>query len=108
MDSKFFEVRDRATRIVVLAIHTNRSNTTDLIEKQAWNASGYETPTIMLIQLYNAKCEADPYNWPEGTMRWAHDYIERNWGKLNSGQVIDVRVFARNENTEPAAPEVFV
>jgi hypothetical protein len=50
----------------------------------------------------------DPYDWgnQDRTYKVAHDYIQKNWGKLMSGQVIDVE-YILNETDLPKKSEQF-
>ena len=44
----------------------------------------------------------DAYDWRDRTMQVAHDYIEKNWGDLVDGAVVDVQFILG----ETAAPKV--
>ena len=103
MDTKLFEVRDRATFLPVIAtlMVAEPSNTAmfaDTIESRNAEAfllrrSGYgEDPLVLLTRLEGDGRPAnyDPFSWGDRTMHVAHLYISANWDRLRSGDVVDV------------------
>ncbi len=104
METKVFEVRDRATFIPVMAIKLNPHNEA---ERYLLARSGYgRTPHdqnkyVLLSQLDggNGKITCDSYDWgTERTMGVAHRHIIENFDKLVPGEVIDVE-FVLGETT---------
>lgn len=94
LGAKVLEIRDRATRIDVLAIPMAGSNP---IQAHYFRRAGYpaDGSSIMLMVMYNGKATNDPYQWADlrfgiRTMQVAHDYIIRHFAELEDGQVIDV------------------
>ena len=95
MTCKTLEIRDRGTFIPVLAIQMQAVNS-----KQAYyihHRCGYppDGSSIMLMCLNDGRATDDPYEWQTlrmgpRTMPVAHDYIIKNFGKLEDGDVIDV------------------
>lgn len=106
MDTKLFEIRDRATCFAVFAIKTISDDAT---ERQILKNCGYGQGDALYIigslnkgrQTYNA------YDWGDRTYTQAHLYIQDNWNSLQSGDVIDVE-FILGEKSEKATPELRV
>ena len=96
MNSKTFEVRDRATFIPVLAIQLSPSCEADryLLARAGFGTvSTVQERYVLLIHLHNNTISYDPYSWLENgtrTMHLAHKYIILNFADLKSGAVIDV------------------
>lgn len=92
MTFKFLEIRDSATFIPVLAFTTNACDE-DQIGRFLLRHSGFGVVSecIFLVKLETGGAEYDPYRWPNRsrTMTVAHDYIEKHWSELKSGDVID-------------------
>lgn len=100
METKLFEIRDTATFIPALGIRIEGND--GYLARRA----DFGGPCVYLIHLNGERCAYDPYNWDGGsrTMCIAHQYIEENWGTLNSGDVVDVQ-FILKETTEPKQSE---
>jgi hypothetical protein len=112
MQQMFLEVRDRGTRIPVLAIRMEPSGANpdeEAVNKQFLDYCGYTggIPTaVLLCKIYEGESKNDPYGWSDSrTMREAHKHIMDHWDKLIPGQVVDVRVILKEQNT-PASPEI--
>lgn len=107
MITKCFEVRDRSTFMPVMAIKLCPGNIRDdLLIK----AAGYslEDPIVILVDLERCNVSNNPYEWKCGgarTLPAAHQYIEKMFDSLNSGDVIDVE-FLEGETTEQKKSEV--
>ncbi len=99
MTTKLFEIRDRFTCIPALAIQVSGADGALL------RRAGFESPMIYLVALAVQRCGYDPYGWGDRTFATAHQYIEREWDTLQSGDVIDVE-FILHETTAPKTSEV--
>lgn len=92
MNIKKFELRDRATYIPVIAI---RAFDYDGF-KESWffGSSGYRSGDVLLIPIQapwlSSRCSEEQRGLNGRTLKFAHDYIEKNWTDLEDGQVIDV------------------
>lgn len=106
MNSKLFELRDRATFVPVMVTKVEYRNEA---ERYLLRRSGFELPSDMVIMagldggLDKATC--DPYDWAGNRTRMvAHDYIAKNFDKLESGSVIDVE-YILGETEQPKVSE---
>ena len=86
---KFFEIRDTATCIPILAI---RAKSDYYPEEQLFARAGFgDAPIcIILVHLSEMDAEYDWSKWYTRTLKIAHRYIEKFWEKLQSGMTIDV------------------
>lgn len=85
---KYFEVRDRATFIPVLAYELIADN---VDESYLLGAVGFYGRTYCIVtKLNNLESNYNAYNWSSSTMEIAYSYIEQNFKDLTSGDVIDV------------------
>lgn len=110
MKTMFLEIRDRSTRIGVLATVFEPSGENPEEQKVNETFLGFyglalEFPIVMVTRLDENKSEFFWNNWPGRTMPAAHRHISANWKNLVSGQVVDVRVILGEEDTA-AAPEI--
>ena len=101
METKLFEIRDRATFIPVLAISISRED--GFLAKRA----GFGSRLIQLIHFANGKTSYDPYDWNNRTMQTAHRHIEEYWDNLQNEEVIDVE-FILGETNAPKQSERFL
>ncbi len=102
MNSKFFEIRDRATCIPAMAFYISAED-----GPIARRAGFGDVGCVYLIALATEKAAYDPYSDVWGgarTMHVAHNFITDHFDTLRHGQVIDVRVIL-GETTEPAVAE---
>lgn len=98
MVTKTFEIRDRATFIPVLAIKMQPACEADryLFSRAGFGVgSDQQAQYIMLVKIDGGDCgkaTSDPYGWSNQsrTMLVAHDYINKNFNFLNSGDVVCV------------------
>lgn len=107
MEAKFFEVRDRATFLPVLAVCLNDPGTDG--ERYLLRRCGYEpaNQNIMLTRLSGeTSASGDPYHWDDRTMATAHLYIYEHWDELVPGQVVCCEAI-RGERAEPKVSERF-
>jgi len=107
METKIFELRDSATFIAIVAINMNPDN-----EKQQFllRRSGYAcdgVPTVLVTRIDGSgKSYYDPYDWNDRTFTIAHDYIIKQWNRLNDGNVVDVE-YILGERKEKKVSEAF-
>lgn len=85
METKTFEVRDRATFIPMLAIEVSGA------DGYLARSAGYGDALILMGRLSGGQFSYDPFYWPDRTFYNAHRYIQENWETLKDGDVIDVR-----------------
>ena len=99
MKTKLFEIRDRGTFMPAMA---TRATSNDEQEKYLLASSGFafNSSFVILHFLELDKASYDPYGWGGRTMTTAHRYIQENWEKLKSGDVIDVE-YVLGETSEP-------
>jgi len=118
MQVKMFEVLDRATLIPVVAVLMEPSSSCGCVcsehgvgcvkcdcfqhpvgsSSEAWllRRSGFNDHNG-LVTMFKASSRSvdsvtyDPYDWTNRTLKTAHHYIQHNWDKLRTGQVIDVQ-----------------
>ena len=102
MRIKFFEVRDRATCVPVLAIRTEADGP---VEAAFLGREGHPRDGVIMVRLADGRGCVDPYDWGDRTHAVAHAYIIDAFEHLLDGQVVDVRVIL-GEAATPAAPEV--
>lgn len=112
MIAKTFEIRDRSTFMVALAVKLAPSNEADRYllaragfgrtpEKQA------EYIEMSLINGGNGPSTCDPYEWPHPyavTMGPVHNHILDHFDELESGAVLDAE-FLRGETDQPKVSE---
>lgn len=111
IETKAFEIRDRATLIPVIATRLQSAD-----EQENWlmrraGFSGYDAHVILCrmdCPDCNRSATYDPHGWGGGarTLPVAHQYIWSNWDDLSSGSVIDVE-FILNETQEAKTSERF-
>lgn len=100
MHPKFFEVRDRGTKILVMAIKMISTND---IERYFLKQAGFgqDYPSVMVTRLFDSESQIDPYKWTSGgrTMREAHIFIEEHFDELETGAVVDVEYILGETDT---------
>lgn len=114
MRVKVFEVRDRNTFIAVFAFRTapdrlavNHGDAAAITHhKQSYllRRCGWAPDGAIVGRLDNGSAHADAYDWGDRTMTGAHLHIEKNWDKLEDGDVIDVE-FILGESAEAKTSE---
>jgi hypothetical protein len=95
MEIKLFEIRDKGTFIPMMAIKL-----TPICEEERWllSRAGFgrdietQSEYIMLADLDGGegKITSDCYKWGGRTYPNAHRYIQENFDKLKTGDVVDV------------------
>lgn len=104
MEIKYFELRDRCTKIGVCAIKTAR---VEQKEKKILDYYGYDDSTVMIIKLENGDANYDAYAWNNSrTMTSAHNYIQQHFDKLENYSVVDVE-YILGEKAEPKDSEIW-
>jgi hypothetical protein len=116
MQIKAIEIRDRQTFIPAIAIKLAAGNPA---ERYSPARCGYTTPGvplaspaitpahIMLLRMDgNGPATNDPYSWGHDarTMPQVHAWLELNFDKVESGDVVDVE-FILGEATSPKPSE---
>lgn len=105
MQVKCLELRDAATFIPVICVHPAPDNEAQRYLLRRDGYSGQPTEScIIMIDAQCRKCAYDPYYWPDGTHRTAHQFIIDNWATLTDGAVVDVQ-YIRGESTAPKVSE---
>lgn len=103
MEVKCLEVRDAGTFIPVICIRPVPENEEQryLLRRDGYSGSELEH-CIIVVRNQCLGCSYDPYNWPNDTrtMTQAHGYIERHWGELRNGDVIDVEYITGESATQ--------
>ena len=99
MKTKLFEIRDRGTFMPAMATLATGD---DRHEQYLLMMSGFGhiSPLIILYSLELNEGHWDAYHWGDRTRNTAHKYIQENWEKLKSGDVIDVE-YILGETHEP-------
>lgn len=106
MELKLFELRDRGTLVPAVAIKLDPIKA-NAAERWLLRRAGYGPlqTGYMLAGLEGGQIEYDPYKWGgNGTRHTAHIYLEHNWDKLKSGDVICTE-HIRGERPEPKISE---
>lgn len=119
METKIFEILDRATCMTMIATKLEASVVIDssedtmqfvremqLLNHVGLGASGSYKLLVSTIDSGYAHSEIDPYGWEDSRTRiTAHKYIEENWSFLKTGDVLDVE-FILGEIPEPHVSEM--
>lgn len=91
MITKMFEIRDAGTLIPVIATLMASPYEAEhfLIRRAGFNP---ESGHVFVGKIETCGGEYDPFKWPSSsrTMTIAHDYIQKNFNRLESGDVVDV------------------
>lgn len=110
MQTKAFEIRDRATFIPVIATLMESENEQEhyLLRRSGFGAfCGLVVLCRMEASGVDRNATYDPFAWGMNarTYNIAHRYIAQNWHNLNTGQVIDVE-FILGETTIEKISEI--
>lgn len=104
MKSKMFEIRDNATRLLVIAIKTDPDNDE---ERQFFEADGFDNSGVVLVRPLDQIAFWDSFAWgSKRVMGTAHRHIMEHFDELPNFSVIDVRVLL-GEEEEPAKSEIW-
>lgn len=93
MKTKLFELRDRSTFIPIIATLLYSFDSCDryLLGRCGYKMHELATRSYLVARLDGTgKAHCDQHDWTDRTFRTAHDWIERHWERLESGDVIDV------------------
>lgn len=105
--TKFFEIRDAATFIPVIATALSSDIYEEAYLIGCAGYRNYEGPTaIMVTRLVDCSSANDYCEWGNRTMQTAHKYIEDHFYKLQTGAVVDVQ-FILGETDTPKRSERF-
>jgi len=109
METKTFEIRDRATFIPALAVKLRSDGNEE--DKYVLRRAGLDRDGSYHVALFSLNAGygfMDIYKWPDGarTFRVSHEYIEKHFDELETGSVIDVE-FILGETTEIKKSEKF-
>lgn len=106
---KYLEIRDRATCIPVIAIQCKRLQD-DPVANNYMMKSGFgsDSSEILIVELVRFEANYNPFNWSNTsrTMREAHIFIENNYDRLTSGEVVDVE-YILGESEIKKLPEIY-
>ena len=109
METKLFEVRDRATLIAVMATRLSPTCEKDryLLSRSGYGLTHDEQSEYFLVGKIDGgvgKFCCDPYEFRCSTMHTAFRHIKEHWDDLPSGSVICCE-FIRGERAEPKVSE---
>ena len=99
MESKFIEVRDRLTRIDVLA---TKLVANDPLEFDYLKHNGLiANDQVSLMRFDNTESSIDPYSWGilPRTMYEAHEYIRKNFDNIPSYWTLDIETILNEKKT---------
>lgn len=89
---KFFEIRDSMTTLPLMVTKLEPINSDeDWLIKRAMGSEPY--PLFLVTFMSKGESRFDVYEWGRvgaRTVKEAHQYIENNWDKLETGDVIDL------------------
>jgi len=102
---KLFEIRDKATFIIVACCRLLSTNSADhyLLNRAGVLPTSEDLHTLMYT-FSDGRSNLDPGCWNDRTYQTAHEYINKNWHELNSGDVIDIE-FILGETKKPKISE---
>lgn len=104
VETKLFELRDRATFIPAIATLMESENPK---ERYLLGRAGYGTERrfILLTAIEGGRqAEYDSYSWCYEPWRTVHNWLEEHWDEVQTGAVLDGE-FLRGETSEPKRSE---
>jgi hypothetical protein len=109
METKTFQIRDRATFIPCLAIKMTAQG--NMRDRYLLGRSGYEDrdggrPPIFLIHLNSNTGHYSPFDWGNRKMTEAHRFIEAHFNDLPTGEVIDVEFILGETKKKKVSEEI--
>lgn len=112
MQTKLFEIRDRATFIPMLGIRLGSSNKEErfLLSNAGFGRMPLEQNQYVLLARLdcNNGINYDPYHWGGSrTYQTAHNYIIQHWEELESGDVIDVEYILGETKTRKTSERLY-
>jgi hypothetical protein len=109
MEVKLFEVRDRMTLIPCIAMRPEitgegkGSRDVWLLSKAGYGKNPKDNVSYVfftpLTGLHEHEIYCDYFTWINPTLRVAHEYIQRNWLFLTTGDVIDIEFITGQSKT---------
>lgn len=109
METKTFEIRDRATFIPCLAIKmVSQGNMRDryLLRRAGYEDRDGGRPIICLLNLNTYSSHYSPFRWGSRTMTEAHRFIEDHFDDLPTGDVIDVEFILGETKKKKVSDEI--
>lgn len=105
MDTKMLEIRDSMTYIAVACVKLKSDNA---LERYHLHRAGFgeDTDLLEVIKLDGGEAHYDAFDWGSARMREAHRYIEANFDKLNTGDVVDIQ-YILGETQTPKKSEFY-
>lgn len=107
METKLFEVRDRATFIPVICVKCKAANEAEryLLADSGYGIKEKEQESYILMgRLRDGELRCNSYDqdgYPSVRTLWmAHHHIEKHWHELKTGDVIDIE-YILNETEAP-------
>jgi len=111
MEHKILEIRDRITYIPVLAIKMEPADETEFyyLRREGYIDFAGKSSIIVMYRLDTGKSAIAPYRWATSsrTLSVAHEYIEKHFEELKSGDVVDVE-YILGETDKSKTSERFV
>jgi hypothetical protein len=109
METKTFEIRDRATFIPCMAIKMVSEG--NMRDRYLLRRAGYEDrdggrPLIFLIHLNSHTGRYSPFDWGNRTMVEAHRFIADHFDDLTTGEVIDVEFILGETKKKKVSEEI--
>ena len=108
METKIFELRDRATFIPVIAIKMDAGS--NIEQRYLLRRAGYSQPISGCVLFGRADGKSpivyDYWHWKDRTYKTAHHHVINNFDDMKDGEVIDVE-FILGETTEKKQTERF-
>ena len=98
MESKFIEVRDRATFTPILALRISRD------DGYLASRAGFDHPCVTVVKFNSDVVHTEPADWADRTMLTVHQELEDNWDKYKDGSVLDVE-YVLGETQKPKESE---
>lgn len=106
MKAKIFEIRDEGTFFPMLCVDMNPDNEAAryLMRRVGYPCDGKPNIVVTHASADGGKAWNDPYAWGGRTYPVAHQFIIKNWDRLQDGAVIDVS-FILGETSAPKISE---
>lgn len=106
MKTKMFEIRDRATCMVVAAMKTKGES---VAEGRLLKRAGWDENSVILCSIDGgSEATHDPFVWRKNgnnTLFQAHLYLQKHFDELENGSVIDVE-YISGRATQPKESEI--
>jgi len=100
LETKTIEIRDRGTFIPAMATLMLTTNANDfyLIRRAGYGIGR----SVILCNINDGRSQNDAYNWGVNprTMFVVHQWLERHWDDIESGDVVDVEYILGERTTK--------